>query len=239
MASRPLRDYEDFAAEPRSVDLRDYWQALRRRWVTLLMAAAVGAVLAGAYAVYKGPSYQATAQVLVTPVTQGPLNQPSAPAGQLVNMSTEQAVAQSGAVITRAAQVMHVPAAKLQGQAGSQLTITVPNLADVLQMTWTAGSAQSAQRGADAFAAAYLAYRHEVLAGQIATIESVMHKQVTSLEHQITQVSTELSSGPPGHHDLTARLSQLNSQLAKTNENLLALPSYDASSRPSSSIPAI
>jgi Mrp family chromosome partitioning ATPase/capsular polysaccharide biosynthesis protein len=224
MASRPLREYEDFAAGPRSVDLRDYWQALRRRWMTLGVAAVAGAALGAGYAAYKGPSYQATAQVLVTPVTQGPLNQP-AQADQLVNMSTEQAVAQSGAVIAKASQILKLPVTKLQGQASSQLTITVPNLSDVLQMAWTGGSAQSAQRGADAFATAYLTYRHEVLTSQVAGIESVLRKQVTSLEHQITRVTDQLPAGPPR----AAKLDQLNQQLAKANDNLLALPSYDTS----------
>src|ERR1022692_3426881 len=110
MAARQFKDKDDFAAEPRSIDLREYWLVIRRRWALVVVTALVGAVLGAGYALYSGPTYAATAQVLVAPVTQGPLNLP-AQVNLLVNMSTEQAVAQSGPVIYQAAKLMHTQAA--------------------------------------------------------------------------------------------------------------------------------
>ena len=77
MAARQPPDRDDFAAEPRSIDLREYWLVVRRRWVLVLATAMLGAAAGLGYAIYRGPTYSATAQVLVEPVTQGPLNVPA------------------------------------------------------------------------------------------------------------------------------------------------------------------
>ena len=103
-----------------------------------------GAALGAGYAHHAGHTYAATAQVLVAPVTQGPLNLPSQ-VTLLVNMSTEQTVAQSGPVIDQAAKLMHVSATVLQADAAKDLTVAVPTTSDVLQITWQAKTAKAAR----------------------------------------------------------------------------------------------
>ena len=231
MATRQLDDKGALAAEPRAIDLREYWQVVRRRWGYVVVAALVGAALGGGYASHSGHTYAATAEVLVAPVTQGPLNLPSQ-VTLLVNMSTEQAVAQSGPVIDQAATLMHVQPTVLQADAAKDLAVSVPTTSDVLQITWQAKKAKAAQAGANAFADAYLSYRHAYLASQIVSLEAVLTKQVKSLQAQISRAAAQLSGVPtdaPNHQSLSIGVNQLTSQLSSANSELASLPTYNDS----------
>jgi len=173
MAARNAREQEDFGPEPRSIDLREYWLLIRRRWLSVLVLMIAGALLGLGYAYSTGVSYSATSQVLVSPVTQGPLNQ-TAQVNDLVNMSTEQAVAQSAAVVNRAAAILGVPRSTLQAAAAKRLTVAVPTTSDVLQITWEADSPHAAQSGANAFAKAYLGYRSSYLSSFVNQLNTTL-----------------------------------------------------------------
>jgi Mrp family chromosome partitioning ATPase/capsular polysaccharide biosynthesis protein len=228
-------DRDDFAAEPRSVDLRDYWLIVRRRWVAVLVFALIGAVGGLGYAKATGPTYAATSQVVVMPLTQGPLSPPAQISLQ-VNMSTEQAVAQSPLVVAQAAGLLHVQAAALQADAARRLTVTVPantlTTSDVLQITWQAKSPQDAQAGADAFAQAYLSIRHREFAGQIANLQTTLSAQVASLQKQIARLTAQLSNTSPSsasQQNLTIRLDGLTAQASTAGSQLASLPTYNDS----------
>jgi succinoglycan biosynthesis transport protein ExoP len=232
MAVRQPKDQEDFASEPHSVDLRDYWSIVRRRWRLIVLLALIGALGGAGYSVARGPSYTATAQVVVLPVTQAPLNQTNQATSQ-VNMSTEQAIAQSGSVIKRAAVTLKTAASKLQSTAASRLSVTVPastlTTSNVLQITWRADSRPLAQQGANAFANAYLSYRHQELAGQISDLQSTLQQQTSSLRKQITQLSGQLAQtdSQTTRQVLNIRLNELSSQLNTSDTQLAALPTYN------------
>jgi Mrp family chromosome partitioning ATPase/capsular polysaccharide biosynthesis protein len=231
MATGQFEDKDAFAAEPRAIDLREYWHIVRRRWPLVVVTALVGAALGAGYVAHAGRAYGATAEVLVAPVTQGPLNLPSQ-VTLLVNMSTEQAVAQSGPVIDQAAKLMHVSPTVLQADAAKDLTVAVPTTSDVLQITWQAKTAKAAQAGANAFADAYLSYRHGYLASQIANLRAVLTSQVKSLQNQIARAAAQLSTVPPNasnHQSLSISVNQLTSQLSNANSELASLPTYDDS----------
>lgn len=224
---------DDFAAEPRSIDLREYWLIVRRRWVLVLVVTMLGAVAGLGYAKAAGKSYSATAQVVVVGLTQGPLNPPTQ-ANLQVNMSTEQAVAQSPPVIEQAAKTLSVQPSTLQAAAAKRLSVTVPGTSlttsNVLQVTWKSGSAHYAQAGANAFADAYLAYRHRELAGQIASLESILTAQVASLQKQIARVTAESGNAPtasPSHQNLAIKLSELTGQASMAANQLASLPTYN------------
>jgi Mrp family chromosome partitioning ATPase/capsular polysaccharide biosynthesis protein len=233
VATRQPRRQDDFATEPRSIELRDYGQVVRRRRAIILVAAVLGAVLGYAYSAHSGTKYSATAEVVVTPVTQGPLN-PAAQPNLQVNMPTEQAVAQSAPVAVIAARIMHstLPRAALQAEVPKHLTVTVPALSDVLQIAWQDSTPARAQLGANAFAQAYLQYRHTVLKGTITRLFATLSGQQAGLQRQIRQVSAQLSAAPSGtarHEGLAIRLNQLNNQLTTANTQLASLPTYDDS----------
>jgi Mrp family chromosome partitioning ATPase/capsular polysaccharide biosynthesis protein len=235
MATRQPQDYDDYAAEPRSIDLREYWLIVRRRWLLVLTLTVLGAVLGAGYAIVTGPVYSATSQVVVTAVTQGPLDT-STEVNLQVNMSTEQAVAQSPPVIEHAARILGIPAATLQAAASNRLGVSVPGTSvttsNVLQISWQAGSPKAAQAGANAFATAYLSYRHRELAGQVASLQSILTKEVASLQKQIAHLTSELSqvsSGSSAHQGLEIRLNELTSQASTADSQLASLPTYSVS----------
>jgi len=236
MAARQVPQQEDFAAEPRSIDLRDYWLVVRRRWVLVMVLTVIGAVAGAGYAFGTGPTYSATSQVVVTAVTQGPLAPSTQASLQQVNMSTEQALAQSAPVMAQAAGLLQIQPATLQAAAAKRLTVTVPastlTTSNVLQIVWKAASPRAAQAGANAFAQAYLAYRHGELASEIASLKSALKAQAASLRAQIGQVSTELgrtSSSSSTHQTLVIRLNELTSQSGATDTQLATLATYNDS----------
>jgi Mrp family chromosome partitioning ATPase/capsular polysaccharide biosynthesis protein len=231
MATRLPQDPEQFAAEPRSIDLRDYWQTVRRRWVLIVLLGVLGAVIAAGYAYKVGPTYTATAEVNVAPVTQGPLNQLTQNQTQ-VNISTEQAIAQSAPVIIGAARLLGVQPTVLQAKASKSLSVTVPGLSDVLQIAWSAGGPKQAKRGANAFAEAYLRYRHSQLASQISYEESILSHQVHTQQAKIATVTAQLNTVPSGtsrHLRLEATFNELTSQLNTEEGQLQSLPTYNDS----------
>ena len=242
MAIRQPREQDDFAAEPPSVDLHDYWSIIRRRWRLIAVFVVLGVLAGAAYSLELAPTYTANAEVVVEPVTQGPLNQPAQTASQ-VNMSTEQAIAQSGPVIQQAAATLKVPASTLESAAASKLSVTVPastlTTSNVLQIGWKASSRLAAQQGADAFASAYLSYRHHELAGQIAVLQGTLQRQASSLQTQIGQLSAQLAgtTSATTHQVLTVRLNELSSQASSVAAQLAALPTYNDSG--GSVIPAV
>lgn len=190
-------DSEDLAVEPRSIDLREYWLVVRRRWQLVVAGLVVGGLLAGAYAYTASPTYSATAQVLVTGITGGPAN-PSTQVSVPVNMSTEQSVAQGTGVLAAAAKILKVQQATLQVAAAKRLTVTVPattlTTSNVLQISWKANSPQAARAGADAFATAFLQGWHVGLQAVITTLRSTLTSNQNSLARQIARVNTQLAN---------------------------------------------
>lgn len=230
MAARHVPEQDDFGPEPRSIDLREYWLVVRRRWMTVVVATVIGAIGGLGYAHSTAPTYSATSQVLVSPVTQGPLNLP-AQVSNLVNMSTEQSIAQSAPVVQQAARLLHVPGSVLQAESAKRLTVAVPTTSDVLQITWTGASPRSAQRGANAFGRAYLSYRHSYLAGTIAVLNTTLTNQAASLRQRIDKAYQQLNgaTGSALRQSLNTTLVQLNSQLGTASAQLESLPTYNDS----------
>jgi polysaccharide biosynthesis transport protein len=229
MVTPQSRGQGEPAAEPRSVELRDYALVIRRRWVIVLVAALLGAAAAFGYAHHKGYVYAATSQVVVEPVTQGPLNPAAEPSLQ-VNMPTEQAVAESAPVAQLAAGLLHRSVPKASTSA-SHLSVTVPTLSDVLQITWQASSPKAAQAGANAYASAYLIYRHQLLSSDITQLASTLRAQVTTLQRQVRSVTAQVAAAPAGsvqRQNLNATLTQLNGELRTASDTLASLPTYNA-----------
>ena len=227
----------DEAAEPRSLDLRECWHIVRRRWVLVLAATLVGAIAAAGYAVTSGHKYAATSQVVVAglalaPSTASSTSQASSP----VNMSTEQAIAQSPPIVARAAKILGLPAATLQAEAPKHLSIAVPattlTTSNVLQITWTASKPRAAQAGANAFATAYLSYRHGALAAQIARLLTRDERQLTGIQDKIAQLTGQVSktqSGTPARARVYFQLTQLHQQSTSISSSLASLDNYNVS----------
>jgi len=235
MTIRQPQESDDFAVGPRSLDLREYWLIVRRRWPLIVVIAILGAIGAAEYAHHAGPTYTAQASVVVSAVTQGP-QQTSTPATTQVNMSTEQTIAQSPAIIELAAKTLGMPATQLQSSAAKRLSVSVPastlTTSNVLQIDWQAADSLSAQQGANAFASAYLTYRQHILSAQVATLRKNLQSQVSSFEQEISSLSHQLSettSGTSANQVLTVELTQVSQQYNSTQSQLAAIPAYNVS----------
>jgi Mrp family chromosome partitioning ATPase/capsular polysaccharide biosynthesis protein len=234
MTVRQTQEPDDFAAEPRSLDLREYWLIVRRRWPLILVIAILGTIGAAEYAHHAGPTYTAQASVVVSAVTQGPL-QTSTVTTQ-VNMSTEQTIAQSSAVIELAAKTLGTPATQLQSSAAKRLSVSVPastlTTSNVLQIDWQAADSRSAQQGANAFASAYLTYRQYILSAQVASLRKNLQGQVSTLKREISRLSNQLgktTSGTSANQVLTVELTQVSQQYNSTQSQLAAIAGYNVS----------
>jgi Mrp family chromosome partitioning ATPase/capsular polysaccharide biosynthesis protein len=224
-------DLDDHSGEPRSFDLRDYTQIIRRHVVLIVVLAVLGAVAAAGYALHSGHTYAATAQVLVTSATQGSASSSAAQqVATQANMSTEEAIAQSPPVVLQAAKLLHVPSSTLQAAAAKRLTVNVPATtlatSNLLQITWQAKKPAAAQAGADAFANAYLSYRRQLLASQVNSQTASLSQRLALVQQQITKLHAQLNRTPtttPLHQTLALKLKQLVSEQTAYNSKLASL----------------
>jgi capsular exopolysaccharide synthesis family protein len=227
------------AAEPRSIDMRDWGQIVRRRWLLIVTVTLLGALAAVGYAVLSGHKYAATSEVVVasTGGQGGSATNQASSANSSVNMSTEQTIAQSPPVVARGAKTLGVPVDTLQAEAAKQLTITVPasqqstTTSNVLQITWTGHSPKTAQAGANAFAAGYLSYRHQALTAAITSLRNQYQAQLTAVDHRLHQLDGQVPHTPrgsPARAQLYFELNQLHQQSTTLSNSLASLASYNA-----------
>jgi polysaccharide biosynthesis transport protein len=235
MTVRQAQDQDDFAAEPRSLDLREYWLIVRRRWRLVVVVAVLGAICAVEYSAHTKPAYTAQASVVVSAVTQGPQGG-STPVTTQVNMSTEQAIAQSPAVIQRAAAKLGVSVTQLQASVAKKLSVSVPastlTTSNVLQIGWQAATPALAQQGANAFAQSYLAYRQQVLQGQVAVLQKNLQQQTTTLKKEISSLGGQLgqtTANTSSYQVLTIELTQVSQQYNTIETELASIPTYNTS----------
>ena len=185
-----------------SLSLGDLAAATRRRWVVALATLLV--CVTGSLAVGRQwpVSYQASATVAVLPMSLATQTQAD------VNMATEQVIATSEVVATRAAALVGggVTAHELR----LSTAITVPTESNALQIDVTASSPKLAAREANALASAYLGFRSDqghraaddMVAGlraRIRVLERRLDKQTLAQKRAITiQDITNLQSQERG-----------------------------------------
>jgi Mrp family chromosome partitioning ATPase/capsular polysaccharide biosynthesis protein len=124
---------------------------VRRRKMTVLGIAALVVLVTIAITLRETKIYDATASVVV----QGP---PSTGGQNQVNMATEAAVAGSPAVADLVIKQGHLTDVTAR-QLDASLSVHVPVDSQVLQFTYASPNPRVAQERAEAFAAAYLAFR--------------------------------------------------------------------------------
>ncbi len=146
------------AAQDR-VPLVGYFTFLRQQSPLLLVAIAIGLLLATGWHVIRPPVYEARASVLVgeSPLDKDPpLGLPAQPP----SMDTEARVLTSTAVGARVARAADLPNARV---AIEQLQVSVPPNTRILEVTFQHERADAAARGANAAVAAYLDLRRKVI----------------------------------------------------------------------------
>lgn len=199
-----------------------YLRVLRRGWRPILVWLLLG-LLGGAAVFLTAPrTYAATASVLVTDTgaTQTTAVGERTTGGD-VNLDTEAQLLKSADVVDRALDATgdEFDASTI----GSHVTVQVPANTTVLDITFTAGSPAQAQKGADAFATAYLANRKETARESLDHLAGSYETQLQAAQREQVQLRTELDNERGGDlaPGLQARLQTVSARIATLSEGLV------------------
>lgn len=182
--------------QPRSdyFELADYLGVLRRRWLTVLALTGAGIALAGAYYYVAPRTYAATVLVQVNAL-QDNANALGGRTSGLVNMDNESQIAQSATVASIVKSKLNSPLSVTGLLSG--VKVAVPPNTTFLQITCNAGTADLAQRCANAFGRAYLYNRRATALGLITSGIKALEAQATTLQTSIEALKIKV-----GRHGL-------------------------------------
>ena len=137
-----------------SVELRDYLAVFRRQLVLIIAITLLGGAAAAAYTFRRTPVYESTASVLVRAITTNAFD-PSQRVDQQLNMFNQRQLAMSSQwpFAAKTLRTTATPAELLE-----HVKVDVPANSQILRIRYRDTVPLTAQKGADAFARAYLAF---------------------------------------------------------------------------------
>ncbi len=204
------------SAEPApsgSVELRDYLAVFKRQLVLILAITLLGAAAAAAYTFRRTPVYESTASVLVRAITTNAFD-PGSRVDQQLNMFNQRQLAQSepvAAVAAKSLQTTATPAQLLE-----HVKVEVPANSQILRIKYQDTVPLTAQKGADAFAKAYLASREADARAQATTSQKSLQRDITRFQKQAS--AAEKVIGDPDADSSTRQAAQ--ARLAAANNRL-------------------
>ena len=212
------------SAEPApsgSVELRDYLRVFRRQLALIVAITLLGAAAAAAYTFRRTPVYESSASVLVRAITTNAFD-PGSRVDQQLNMFNQRQLAQSEPVAALAAKTLKTTATP--AQLLEHVKVDVPANSQILRVRYEDTVPLTAQRGADAFAKAYLVSREADARAQATTSQKSLQKdiarfqkQASAAEKQIADPDADSATRQAAQAKLAAannRLDQLLSQLS-------------------------
>jgi succinoglycan biosynthesis transport protein ExoP len=164
-----------------SVELGDYVLVLKRQLALILAVTVLGAAAAAAYSFRRTPIYQATSTVLVRAITTNAFD-PGQRVDQQLNMSNQRQIVLSEAVAAMAVKLVGTTATPKQ--LLEHVAVEVPANSQVVRISYRDPVPLSAQRGADAVAHAYLAFRENDARQQARVTLTTLQKDVDRLQRQ-------------------------------------------------------
>jgi polysaccharide biosynthesis transport protein len=172
------------SAEPTptgSVELRDYLRVFRRQLALIVAITLLGAAAAAAYTFRRTPVYESTASVLVRAITTNAFD-PGSRVDQQLNMFNQRQLAMSEPVAALAAKSLKTTATP--AQLLEHVKVDVPANSQILRIKYQDTVPLTAQRGADAFARAYLASREADARAQATTSQKSLRADITRFQKQ-------------------------------------------------------
>jgi polysaccharide biosynthesis transport protein len=160
------------------VELHHDAGTLRRHWRMVAVLALIVGGLAAIRSLQQTPVYEATASVLVRPLGATSIETGRRP-DRILSMAGEQRIIQSEAVAAIAGRKLAVTATP--PELLEHLSVDVPADSQILRVHFRAPDPRTAQRGADAFAQAYLAFRKEDAGRRVANSRSSLQRQIAAL----------------------------------------------------------
>jgi polysaccharide biosynthesis transport protein len=203
------------------VDLRDYLAVLRRRSLVIALLAVLGLGLAVGYSKLQTPIYTATAKVLIS----APPGDSSQNLNNVISVDTEAQVAKSAPIATRAAE--ELKSELIPTQLLKHVSVKSTANTFILEISYWDPSPTQAQLGANAFAKAYLGYKSDQAAAQIADSQTSIENQMADLTLEQQKQNAILENSLPGttlHRNAQEALSQLSIRLAVLASQLSAIP---------------
>jgi capsular exopolysaccharide synthesis family protein len=173
-----------------SVELRDYLAVFRRQLVVIVAITLLGAAAAAAYTFRRTPVYESSASVLVRAITTNAFD-PGSRVDQQLNMFNQRQLAQSEPVAAVAAKTLQTAATP--AQLLEHVKVDVPANSQILRVKYRDTVPLTAQRGADAFAKAYLAFREADARAQATTSQKSLQRDITRFQKQAAAAEKQIS----------------------------------------------
>jgi capsular polysaccharide biosynthesis protein len=206
--------------------------AARRRWRTLVVSLLIGGLAAIALLAARGPTYTATAVVLLKPLPGNPYSPTASPgrAEELTSLETEAALVGTQRVANKA---ISASGGRLGPGAVDQVSVAVPSNSKILRISFAAKSPDTARLGAQAFAEAYLAYRHDQAEKSAKEQIDQLNRQIEASQSAQDAASKKLGNEPDGSPAIPVLQQQVQtyaSEIAQLRVQLAGLE--DASNAP-------
>ena len=204
------------SAEPApsgSVELRDYLRVFRRQLALIVAITLLGAAAAAAYTFRRTPVYESSASVLVRAITTNAFD-PGSRVDQQLNMFNQRQLAQSEPVAALAAKTLKTTATP--AQLLEHVNVDVPANSQILRVRYQDTVPLTAQRGADAFAKAYLVSREADARAQATTSQKSLQRDITRFQKQASAAEKQIAD--PDADSATRQAAQ--AKLAAANNRL-------------------
>jgi capsular polysaccharide biosynthesis protein len=204
------------SAEPTptgSVELRDYLLVFKRQLALIVAITLLGAAAAAAYTFRRTPVYDSTASVLVRAITTNAFD-PGQRIDQQLNMFNQRQLAQSEPVAAVAAKSLRTTATP--AQLLEHVRVEVPANSQILRVRYRGTVPLTAQRGANAFAKAYLAFREADARAQAKASQTAIQRDVARLQKQASAAEQAISdpdADSNARQAAQARLTSINNRL--------------------------
>lgn len=210
-----------------SNELSDYLRVVRRRWRLIAGVVAAFVVLGGVYSLARKPQYAAAAKVQIpSPTGQVSRDQSNA------DVATELAVMKSQAVAQRAVDLLK--SKSTADELSAKVQVTSPPDARVIIITFTAASATEAQRGAQAFADAYIAAKRDAAQRAIDDQTGKFQQTIDGYRRPLNDAQAALSAAKTQTETnaAQAQINQLNTAVnnAQTEQSKVASTPVDPGS---------
>jgi tyrosine-protein kinase len=210
-----------------SVELRHYLTVLRRQLVLVVAVTLLGAAAAAAFSLQRQRLYESTASVLVRAITTNAFD-PGQRVDQQLNMFNQRQIAQSQPVAALAAKTLGTTAGpeELLRHVGAD----VPANSQVIRIRYRDPVPGSAQRGADAFAKAYLDFRRVDAEQQAKTSRAGLQTDLAKLTKELNQAqktATDPSASAAARGAATAKAQSLTNRLGNLQTQLLTYTGLD------------
>ncbi len=209
------------------MELADYLGVLRRRWPTIALGLLLGTLLAGLTMQVVPKTYTATASVIVLP-TIGDTSIENGRTSQPINLDTEAQIVTSYVVASGVADALG--AAGDPGDLVRKVSVSVPPNTSVLDISYSASSAEDARNGAQAFAMAYLDNRGAAATAQLEDAVATLRGPIAALNVELREASAKLatlSRNSPEATYLVAQKNLLIQQISALSAELVPLTSGD------------